>query len=66
MTMQVENKPKERCPYRKGTQVAYDEERDEIYEGEDMCSLTDKWCLLGQDLPCETYDEYLKELEDKE
>lgn len=30
-----------------------------------MCSLVDKFCLLEAGLECETYDEFLKELEDE-
>lgn len=50
----------EQCPHvqRRGNEdVSYD-----------FCEINDKPCLLEESLPCETYQEFLKELaeEDKE
>ena len=62
MVLETARDFKERCPHQKGSPVAYDFERDKVYEGAVMCSLVDKYCLLESGLPCETYEEYLKEL----
>ena len=56
-----EEKP--RCPYRKGSSAAYDFKRDKVYEGADMCTLVDKWCLLESGNRCETYEEFLADVE---
>lgn len=61
MTM---TKEKPECPYRADSPVAYDYEHDKVYEGAAMCSITDKWCLLEENLECEIYEEFLEEQED--
>ena len=73
MVLETARDFRERCPYQTGTPVAYDFERDKVYEGAVMCSLVDKrkavstgnLCVLEYGLECETYEEYLKETENE-
>ena len=53
---------KERCPHQR-LEAAYDFEHDKVYDGPAMCKLNDKVCLLESGLECETYEEFLRELE---
>ena len=50
------------CPNRRPPIIAVDPRIGKIYEGAAMCSETDKFCLLDENLGCDTYNELLKEL----